>query len=391
MVSKSSKNFMGHFSVAGRLCILTALIGCVAAAFGPQEWYQTVRLTQWSVATGSLSLTRSALDWINLVTGTLLVFVVGLETKRMLLDGELTGGDRLRLPLVATLGVMLVPLVMFAVAEDATLWWLTAAGMDMAFALAVLGWFGERVPDVLKGFVCTLALFVCILCVCIGAGWTLQVPGVTTLGLMAASGVLLLVLNRMGVVAVSLYLVPAGVLWLSMLDQPLPALAVGLLVALFIPFHNEDATRSPLLELEQDLLPVVCFVLLPVAVLINAGSSWSVQELAALSDPAYMALLLCFFPGKGLGVFAMCWLGARVGVCSLPPGVDWKELGGASLLCGVGFFANFMLGGVVVADEALRGMLRLTVAAGGGLSLLSGAVWLAYTLSHRRNKVIVRS
>lgn len=392
MVSRTGKYFISRFVMAGRLCIVAAAAGLVAANTGLAPWYEAVRGAAVHVGTGDFGLVRPAAAWLSQLALALLVFVAGLECKRQVMDGELRGADGLRLPLLGALGGLLVPAAaLLVVPGPGAGWCLLAMGMDMAIGLAVLGWLGERVPDALKSLFVAIGLFSCLGTVLAGAAMPLAGAGWGLAVMLGTGALLLLALNLMRVVSVSLYLLPVSMLWVALARSPLHAAAVTLLAAVFIPLYDEEQTRSPLVELEQDLLSLLCFVLLPLSVLANVGLPLQGGTWTALAEPRQLGVLLGLFPGKALGVFGLAWLGARLGLGALPPGVNWTEAAGACVLSGTGLAAGCCLAAGIMDVTGGQDGLRLALLAGATLSLTVGAVLLRLAVSRRRNKVVPRT
>jgi NhaA family Na+:H+ antiporter len=394
MISVSCKNFMRWQAVAGTLIVPATILGLVSANTVLGPWYALLRETVFSLSLGSSTLGQPLLQWLNLGGVSLLFFLVGLECKRAYMDGELKGPDRLRLPLLAALGGMCASAAAgfwFGGTDPAMgSWWVVPIGADMALGLAVLTWLGERVPPALKVFFATTAMFAAIGAVVVAAGahgaplpWTALVPA-------GACLLALGLLNLARVESLSLYLLPAATLWILMAGSALHAVLAALLAALFIPGSNRGQTRSPLLGLEQDLLPAVCCVVLPLLALANAGLPLREIGGTDMMGPGAMGIVLGLFPAKALGVLALCWIGVKARVCALPPGVGWKELGGAAVLGGAGFTVNVFLA-LAVAGQTGSVPACLAVMIGSAVSIPGGYALLRQVLARRRNKVLQRS
>ena len=394
MISVSCKNFMRWQAVAGTLMVPAAVLGLVAANTVLGPWFALLRETVFSLSLGSASLGQPLLQWLNQGGVSLLFFLIGLECKRAFMDGELKGPDRLRLPLLASLGEMCASAAAgFGIGgADPTMggWWVVPMGPDITLGLAVLTWLGERVPPALKVFFATTAMFAVVGSAVAAAGslgaalpWTVLAP---------AGGCLLVLglLNLARVEALSLYLLPAATLWALLAGSAVHAVLAALLAALFIPGSNRGQTRSPLLELEQDLLPAVCCVVLPLLALANSGLPLRETGGTDMMGPGALGIALGLFPAKALGVLALCWIGVKARVCALPPGVGWKELGGAAVLGGAGFTVNVFLA-LAAAGPAGSVQACLAVMVGSAVSIPVGYALLRQVLARRRNKVLQRS
>lgn len=393
MISVSCKNFMRWQAVAGTLIVPAVILGLVAANTVLGPWFTLLRETVFSLSLGSSALGQPLLQWLNQAGVSLLFFLVGLECKRAFMDGELKGADRLRLPLLAALGGLCASAATgfgFGGADSAMGWWTVPMGVDIALGLAVLTWLGERVPPALKVFFTTTAMFAAIGAAVVAAGaqgaplpWTVLAP----------AGACLLALGLLNVARVeslSLYLLPAATLWALLAGSAVHAVLAALLAALFIPGSNRGQTRSPLLELEQDLLPAVCCVVLPLLALANAGLPLRETVGTDMMGSGAMGIVLGLFPAKALGVLALCWIGVKARVCALPPGVGWKELGGAAVLGGAGFTVNVFLAQAVAGpDGSVPACLAVMI--GSAVSIPVGYALLRQVLARRRNKVLQRS
>lgn len=379
-------------SVAGMLILLAAALALIAANTGLKFWYDMAREPLLGISLGSATVSKPLLVWINQVGMTVVLFVLGLECKRAALDGELTGPDRLRLPVLAALGGMMASAAVFAglagVDQEWGARWVIPLGMDMALGLAVLSWFGDRVPGALKAFWTTMCMFALIGSVVLLAGSQAGQPTWPELALAGTCLAVLLLMNLARMEAISLYLITSTVLWVAVAGSAAHAALAGLVSAFFIPATNREQNCSPLLELEQDLLPLVCCVVLPLLALANAGLSLSDAD-TAMMEPGVPGVMLGLFPAKAVGIFMLCWIGVRMRVCGLPPGLGWKEVCGTALLGGAGFTVNSFLG--VVAAEGDLGGAGWAVMAGSAISLLSGFFFLRHVLVRRRNKVLQRS
>lgn len=395
MISASCKNFIRWQSAAGVLMLLAAVLGFIAMNTGLKPWYDMLREPVLTISFGSATVGKPVLFWFNQGAMTVVLFLVGLECKRAFLDGELAGPDRLRLPLAAALGGMMASAAVCAgmnwTDPASRAWWVIPMGMDMALGLAVLSWLGERVPGALKAFFATTAMFGLLGTVIVLARMQAGLLSWPVLGLAGACLATLFLMNLARVEAISVYLFPALVLWVAVAESGAHAALAGLLPAFFIPARNREQTRSPLAQLEQDLLIAVCCVVLPLLTLANAGLLIEGAG-ASVMEPRTLGILLGLFPAKALGLLGLCWIGVRIRVCALPPGLGWKEICGVALLGGAGFTVNFFLGTAVAGEGGadLDGVC-LAAMAGSAISLLGGYFFLRHVLAGRRNKVLQRS
>lgn len=397
MISGSRKNFMRWFSVAGILSVPAFLLAAVASGTGLAPWYALARESTLVLSLGEGGLGRPVLSWAGLALMSAVLFVAALECRRALAEEELSGPDRLRLPALAAIGGMLAAGAAHAFLSAGHVgrepWWVASMGTDMALGLAVFSLLGERVPGALKSFFSSMALFSLLGAAVVLAGEQGSLPPWPVLAVAGASGSTLAGLRLAGVSLVSPYLLGGVVLWAALAGEGFLAVLAGPVTALFVPGRDRVGNSSPLLELEQDLLPTVCCVAFPFLVFVLAGFSpgepagepvgGSVRE----AVPAFLGML----PARVAGIFGVCWAGTKLGVCALPPGVGWKEFGGAALLGGAGFTVNVFLALALAGQDGPPvNEIRLAAAVSSAVSLTCGYALLRHSLARRRNKAAQR-
>ncbi|KAF5047564.1 Na(+)/H(+) antiporter NhaA [anaerobic digester metagenome] len=396
MISGSCKNFLRWMSVAGLLSVLAFALAMIVSNTGLASWYAGIRSPMLGVSYGEMTLGRPVLVWINLALMSMVLFVVALECKRGVTEEELAGPDRLRLPALGALGGMIAAGAVHALLSraqgDSGLLWAASMGTDAALGLAVLSILGERVPAALKSLFATTAMFSLLGSSVVLAGVQGGLPSWPVLTAAGVCAAVFVCMRFAAVELVSPYLLTGAVLWVVAAGEGSLALLAGPLTALFVPGRSRDASAFPLLGLEQDLLPTVCCVALPILVFASAGFS-PVEAPADSSTwrealPAFLGML----PAKAAGIFGMCWMGTKLRLCALPAGIGWKEFGGVALLVGAGFTVNVFLGlGLAGHDGPAVNDIRLAAMAASALSASCGYAILRYALARRRNKVIQRT
>ncbi|HOB13912.1 MAG TPA: Na+/H+ antiporter NhaA [Novosphingobium sp.] len=315
--------------------------------------------------------------WINDALMAVFFFVVGLEIKREVLDGELASPERRRLPVLAAAAGMAVPALIYVALAggDPTLQrgWAIPAATDIAFALGVLALLGKRVPPSLRLFLLTVAIVDDLGAVAIIA---LFYTATLKLGWLAFAGVVLAALaglNRMGVSRGLPYMVLALVLWFAVLNSGVHATVAGVLAAFTVPMKLDRLGDSLLLRMEHALAPVSAYFIVPVFGFANAGVAFDDLSLADLAAPLPIGIGLGLFLGKQIGILAAIWAGVKLGFAKPPAGASWLQLWGMALLCGIGFTMSLFIaqlgfpGSPLLVDEA-----KLGVMSGSLLSALLG-------------------
>lgn len=396
MISVSCKNFMRWVSVSGMLSALAFALAMIVSNTGLAPWYAGIRSPMLGVSYGEVALGRPVLVWINLALMSMVLFVVALECKRGVTEEELAGPDRLRLPALGALGGMIAAGAVHALLSGAQggpePWWVASMGTDVGLGLAILSLLGERVPGALKSLFATMAMFSLLGSSVFLVGVQGGLPSWPVLAAAGACVAVFALLRFAAVEAVSPYLLTGAVLWAAAAGEGALAVLAGPLTALFVPGRSRDANPSPLLGLEQDLLPTVCCVALPLLVFASAGFSPVEAPAGSSSGKEALPAFLGMFPCKAAGAFAMCWIGARLRLCALPAGIGWKEFGGVAVLGGAGLTVNVFLGLALAGhDGPAVNEIRLAAMAASALSAACGYAILRYALARRRNKVIQRT
>lgn len=323
--------------VCAGLALLLANTTWGPARYFPAVWDEPVRIG---------FLQESLLHWVNDGLMTLFFLLVGLELKREIVAGQLASIRQAVLPIAGALGGMLMPALLFMLFNWHTATargWGIPMATDMAFALAVLQLLGKRVPLGLKVFLMALAVVDDL-----GAILVIAAFYTTDLHLAYLAGALgvwaaMLVLNRIGVRALSSYLVLGVGLWYCMLESGVHATLAGVLTAAAIPASGTSNQPAPSLKLEHFLHPVVSFFIVPLFAFANTSLVLHLAVFSELRSPLGLGILIGLVVGKPVGVCLLSWFVARIGWATLPAGVSWRALIGAGILAGIGFtIALFM-------------------------------------------------
>jgi len=355
----SLETFVSKFlrleSASGILLILAALLALVFANSPLQPFYNLLLDTPVEIRVGALQIAKPLLLWINDGLMAIFFFLVGLELKREMLEGELTDRRNIILPGIGAIGGMAVPALIYVYFNHgdprAMDGWAIPAATDIAFALGVLALLGSRVPTSIKIFLTSLAIFDDIGAIIIIAIFYTAKLSLTALVIVACCIPVLAVLNRRHSESNSLYILVGVVMWVAMLKSGVHATLAGVIVAMFIPMRSvNNPDYSPLKDMEDDLHAVVAFFVLPVFAFANAGISFAGIGSDQLLHPVPMGIALGLFIGKQVGVFGFCWLAIKAGMTKLPSGMTWSSLYGTAALCGIGFTMSLFIGSLAFEE-----------------------------------------
>lgn len=343
------RDFMRLESAAGILLLVAAVVAILAANSPLAGLYDRLFETTVAVQVGALVISKPLFLWINDGLMAIFFFLIGLEVKREVMEGELSSMSQVALPAAGAMGGMLVPAGIYAWLNmgDSTALdgWAIPVATDIAFALALLTAFGPRVPLTLKIFLLTLAIFDDLAAIVIIALFYSQDLSLGALAFAAAALALAVVMNRTGVTRTSAYILLGVVLWVAVLKSGVHATLAGVLIAFCIPLRDEQGD-SPLRDLEHDLHGPVAFVILPIFAFANAGLSLAGMTFADVTHPVTLGIILGLVVGKPIGILGFVGAAVASGIASLPRGVTWGQVAGVSLACGIGFTMSLFIAGL---------------------------------------------
>ena len=360
---------------AGILLIVVAIAAMIAANSPLADGYHA--LFHATLPWTPLPKLNTLHLWINDALMAMFFFVVGLEIKREVIDGELSSPARRRLPVLAAVAGMAVPaLVYLAVAGDTpglANGWAIPAATDIAFALGVLALLGKRAPASLRLFLLTVAIVDDLGAVAIIAFFYTAGLKLVWLGWAAAALAALVALNRTGVSRGWPYMLVGGLLWYAVLHSGVHATVAGVLAALCVPMKLDARGDSLLLRMEHALAPVSAYFIVPVFGFANAGVALAGLGVDEMLAPLPIGVALGLFLGKQIGIMGAITLADRTGLAHRPEGASWQQLWGMSLLCGIGFTMSLFIGQLAFpAHPMLVEEAKLGVLAGSLLSALLG-------------------
>jgi len=382
------REFIRLESASGLLLLAFAIAAIVIANSPAAHLHAALLDTTVAIRIGALEIDKPLLLWINDGLMAVFFFLVGLEVKREFMEGELSSPSQVVLPAMGAIGGMLVPAAIYAWmnrADAAALdGWAIPVATDIAFALALLGAFGARVPTTLKIFLLTLAIFDDLAAIVVIAVFYSQDLSVSALGAGALFLAIAVVLNRLGVTRTSAYVLIGVALWISVLKSGVHATLAGVVIALCVPMRAEGG-RSPVRELEHDLHGPVAYAILPAFAFANAGLSLAGLSWADFTHPVTLGIVTGLLVGKPVGIVAFAGLAVAAGWARLPGGVTWSRLTGVACVCGIGFTMSLFIAGLAFEHGGSDYFFgdRLGILAGSVLAALAGAAVLHVSLPRR--------
>jgi NhaA family Na+:H+ antiporter len=378
-LSRLFLEFYGKLSAGGALLVICAGISLI--------------LANSSIAAGWIHFWKMELDfgvpglhahtltgWINDGLMTVFFLLVGLEIERELLVGELSNRKTALLPVLAAVGGMLFPaLVFFAINIFHPLNWKGAGiptATDIAFAMAILKTLSRRIPPSLAVFLTALAIIDDLGAILVIAIFYGQGIHFLWLGLALLLFVLLLIVKRRGIQNLWFYL-PAGLLlWWLMMQSGIHATISGVMLAFAIPFGKKDGENSPSHRLMDLLHEPVGWFILPVFALANTALPLTGNLAELMNEPLPLGIVAGLIVGKPLGIWLASMFSARIGLAAIPPGVNGRLILGAGLLGGIGFTMAMFVSNLAFTNTHLTEISKLAVLIGSCVAAVVGYVFL---------------
>lgn len=365
-------------AASGLLLIAAAVLALIINNSPLSDLYGGLLDVPVAVQVGALNIAKPLLLWINDGLMALFFLLIGLEVKREVVDGHLSKPSQVILPATAAVGGMVVPaLIYWFINRDnpaAVAGWAIPTATDIAFALGVLALLGKRVPVSLKLFLMTLAIIDDLGAIIVIALFYSGTLSSVSLLLAAACLLVLVAMNRLGVIKLGPYMIVGLILWVCVLKSGVHATLAGVALAFCIPLRTRNAESSPLLALEHALHPWVAYAILPIFAFANAGVSLAGMTLDSFTHPVPMGITVGLLLGKTVGVFGLTWVAVKLRLAALPAGAGWGQILGVAILCGIGFTMSLFVGSLAFApgSSEYAGMDRMGILTGSFFAAVIG-------------------
>ncbi len=378
-ISKPFKWFLKLEAASGLVLLFAAAIALIISNSDLSTYYEDILNTYFGIGFGNFKINLSVLHWVNDVLMTIFFFLVTLEIKREFIQGELSKPKQALLPIIAAVGGMLVPALIYIsinYTNPVTLnGWAIPSATDIAFSLGVLSLLGKRVPISLKVFLTALAIIDDLGAVIIIAFFYSGKIQFFYLLLMFLCMILLIVFNKLNIKSFFPYLLVGLLLWEFTHSSGVHSTISGVLLALTIPHkgNNKNHRHSLLVKLEHAISPYVAFGIMPIFAFANAGVSLAGMSFATLLNPVPLGIVCGLFFGKQIGVFLFSYCSIKLKLAEMPNNSDWITFYGVGILTGIGFTMSLFVGNLAFVDAAqhLDGV-KIGVLLGSFLSSIAG-------------------
>ena len=357
-ISKPFKWFFKLEAASGLVLLFAAIIALFVSNSELASIYYDILNSYFALGFGEFKLKLSVLHWINDVLMAIFFFLVSLEIKREFIQGELSNPKQASLPIIAAVGGMLVPALIYVAINygnsETLKGWAIPSATDIAFSLGVLSLLGKRVPISLKVFLTALAIIDDLGAIVIIAFFYSGKIQAMFLILMLVSIIILIIFNRLNLRSFIPYLIVGIFLWDFTHSSGIHATIAGVLLALTIP-HKDKKNKSShkdsmLIKLEHAISPYVAFGIMPIFAFANAGVSLEGLTIATLMNPVPLGILCGLFFGKQFGVFIFSYISIKLKFAEMPNDSDWLKLYGVGVLTGIGFTMSLFVGNLAFVE-----------------------------------------
>jgi NhaA family Na+:H+ antiporter len=425
---KPVRRFMDLEAASGVLMLIAAVAAVIWANSAAHELYESILHTEFLLEFGPFELEESLGHLISDGLMAVFFFVVGLEIKRELVLGELRNPRDAALPVLAAVGGMVTPALIYvaftAANPDALSGWAVPVATDIAFALGVLSLLGRRVPPAAKLFLLALAIADDLGGILVIALFFTREIDAVAIGLAFSGLALVWLLTRVGVRSEVIY-IPLGLLiWYFFLESGVHATLAGVALGFLTParpmygvgeFDDRvrkvldrfpDSTESyddreiadhealllaqvsresvaPLNRWEHALAPWVSFLVVPLFALANAGVRFEGSILDRLFSNVALGVGIGLVVGKVIGIMTFSWLAVRFGLSRLPVGVTWRHMLGVSATAGIGFTVALFITALAFTDQVLTDDAKVGIFAGSIVAGLLGVVVFRWSGTRR--------
>ena len=425
-ISTPFEHFIHAQTTTGLILMFMTILALILANTPLADSYAHLFHTNIDLNVGSWKLSHSIHHWINDGLMAIFFFIIGLEIKREILVGELSNIKVAILPILAAIGGMIFPALIYLGINQGTIGaggWGIPMATDIAFAISALVLLGKRVPTALVTFLVALAIVDDLGAVLVIAIFYTEQIHIVSLALAGASFLILLSFNRFGIYKILPYFIVGLVMWFFMLESGVHATIAGVIAALSIPskpkltpdgfskdtrelldkydtypvledyrLDEEQKTilskikakissiETPAAKLEHELHLPVALIIIPLFALANAGISIDFSSISdTIIKPVSIGIIFGLILGKVIGIFGVAWIAIKLKIAKLPQNSSMSQIFGVAFLGGIGFTMS-----IFVADLAFINNTELIFQAKIGIltaSLLAGLfgfVWLKY-------------
>ncbi len=415
-ITRPVEKFMELEAASGLTLIIATLAALAVANSSYAELYHQLIHLQLGVKISNIDFVNSFEYWVNDGLMVIFFYFVGLEIKREILIGELSSPKKAALPIVAALGGMVAPAIIYALinkGQPSIHGWAVPMATDIAFAVGAIVLLGKRVPFALKIFLLALAIADDLGAVLvIAVFYTEQISFSAIYAAAALIGVIVF-FRSAGVRMPIVYFALSVLTWLAVLKSGVHATVSGVVLGFLTPLtpliptqelkriigsFNSDHDHSSISQLRdvyhyamspvermiETLAPWVSFAIMPIFAFTNAGLTIGKITLPELlSSPISLGIGFGLALGKPLGITLFAFIAYKLRLITLPSGITWWQIIGVGMLAGIGFTMSLFIGHLSFHDPHTLDIAKLSILLTSLFSAIVGSIILYFATRSR--------
>lgn len=380
-LSKVVRSLLKDEAASGKFLLAAVLIAIVFMNSPWSSAFERFWSQLFTISIGGWSVSETLQHWVDEGLMAIFFLVAGLEIKREIVKGELRTLRAASVPIVASIGGMIVPALIYIAINNGHAGfsgWGIPMTTDIAIAVGVLALLGNRIPPALRLFLLTLAVVDDIGAIVVIAVFYSQ--AVNLAALAVAAGILLCIglLQWLRLLRFSVFVLLGLALWLAVHASGVHAAIAGALLGLSAPIVSRRKDKRAIAgRLERALIPVSAFVVVPLFALANAGVVFG-KDVFSGQDATLtgIGVITGLVVGKVIGIVGATWLLVKLTSANLPKEVSWRLLAGVGMLAGIGFTMSIFITEIAFNSGTLTHTAKISTFVASFLSAGIGLAWL---------------
>lgn len=367
---------------SGRIILAAVTLALIVANSPLMPWYDSILRSEFTIGFHDWNVTLDIKHWISEGLMVFFFLVVGLELKRELLYGKLRHKETAILPLVAAVGGMFVPALIFAVfnfGEETISGWAIPTATDIALAVGILALLGDRVPASARIFLLALAIVDDILAVIVIAIFYNTGLNLSAIAIIAGLALTIYLLGKARKLQMWNFMLGGIILWILALHSEIHPSIIGALLGFIAPMASTKRKEEQLGErIERKIIPFSTFFVVPLFAFANTGIRFDLANIIDIEAtlPLGGGIIIGLVLGKTIGIFGASWLMVRSGLAKLPNGTTWSHLLGIGSLAGIGFTVAIFVTDLSFTNPTYVLLAKLSIFTASAIAAVTGLIVL---------------
>ncbi len=378
-INRFVKKFIEMESSSGLVMIFFTLLAIIFANTSLENLYKSFIHFKISLGSNHNLIEFTLKTFVKDVLMCVFFFIVGMELKYEMLQGNLSKKGQKILPLIAAIGGIIAPALIFFLFNfnhpENYKGWAVPTATDIAFALCILSLMGKAVPISAKVFLLAIAIYDDLAAIIIIALFYSAGVKIIPITLAIIGVIILYILNRLRIDNIIPYILTGFYLWICFHYSGVHTTIAGVILGLYIPLNGyKNQTQSPLKHLMHTIHPWVAFLILPLFAFVSSGVSFKTLSTEELFAPLTIGTALSLFVGKQLGIYLATFASYKLKIADKPDGSEWIDIYGVSIVAGIGFTMSLFVGMLAFKEPILQDEVKIGVIIGSLLSTILGFI-----------------